>query len=271
MTTPSSPAPPVLFGVLNVTPDSFSDGGEHLDPAVAVARGLRLAADGADLVDVGGESTRPGARPVDPAEEARRVLPVIRGLVAEGVRVSVDTRRATVATVAIDAGASVVNDVDGGAGDPAMLGVVAGSGGDYVVMHSRGPAAAAGGYGDVVRDVIADLRQRVDAAVAAGVALERLILDPGIGFAKTAAESWALLARIDDVGAAFPGARLLIGASRKRFLSASVPDGAPAAQRDTATAALSALLAGRVWGLRVHDVVATRSAVDVALRMRGAA
>ena len=270
MTTPSS-SPPVLFGVLNVTPDSFSDGGEHLDPAVAVERGLRLVADGADLVDVGGESTRPGAQPVDPEEEARRVLPVVRGLVAAGVPVSIDTRRAAVAAAAAEAGAAAVNDVDGGAGDPAMLGVVAGLRGDYVVMHSRGPSGAEGGYADVVTDVIADLRRRVEAAVAAGVAEERLIVDPGIGFAKTAEESWALLAQVDRLGAAFPGLRLLVGASRKRFLSAFAPDGAPAVARDPATAALSALLTGRVWGLRVHDVAGTRIATSVALRMRGAA
>ncbi|MFD1720561.1 dihydropteroate synthase [Amnibacterium endophyticum] len=267
--TPS--AAPLLLGVLNTTPDSFSDGGLHQAPDAAVAHGLALVAAGADVVDVGGESTRPGATPVDPEEEARRVLPVVRGLVAAGVRVSIDTRRASVAAAALAAGATIVNDVEGGAGDPDMLAVVAGSQADYVVMHSRGQAAADGGYGDVVADVVTDLELRVAAAEAAGVPAHRLVVDPGIGFAKTADESWALLRSLDVLAAAFPDTRLLVGASRKRFLGAVLPEGATAVERDLPTAVLSALVGDRVWGLRVHDVAATRAALAVAARMRGAA
>ena len=263
---------PVLFGVLNVTPDSFSDGGRHLDPDAAIAHGRALASAGADLVDVGGESTRPGAEPVAVEDELRRVLPVVAGLRAAGVPVSIDTRRGEVAAQAVAAGATVVNDVDGGSSDPAMLAVVAGGSADYVVMHSRGPAAADGGYDDVVADVIEDLRRRVDGAVRAGIPERRLIVDPGIGFAKTAAENWALLSRIDEVRAAFPDLRLLVGASRKRFLGALLPHGEAVEARDLPTAVLSALLADRgVWGLRVHEVAVTRVALDVTRRMRGAA
>ena len=219
------------------------------------------------MIDVGGESTRPGAEPVDPDEEARRVLPVVRGLVAAGVRVSVDTRRADVATAAVEAGASIVNDVDGGK-DPGMLALAAAAQVDLVLMHSRGPAARDGGYRDVVADVAHDLRERVDAARAAGVPDARLVVDPGIGFSKSAGENWRLLAavdalRVDDL-------RMLVGVSRKRFLGELVP-GDPAA-RDGVTAVLSALLAERdVWAVRVHDVAGTRAALTAARRMRGAA
>ena len=264
---PQPSTDPVVFGVLNVTPDSFSDGGRFLDPDAAVAHGLGLVRAGADVVDVGGESTRPGAQPVDPEEEARRVLPVVAGLVAAGVRVSIDTRRAAVAAVAVEAGAAVVNDVDGGR-DAELLRVAAEAGVDLVLMHSRGPSASEGGYDDVVREVAADLRARVDAALDAGVPAERLVVDPGIGFSKTGAENWRLLAhlealRIDDL-------RMLVGVSRKRFLGELVP-GAPE-ERDGVTAVLSALLAERrVWGLRVHDPAATRAAIEVVRRMRVAA
>jgi dihydropteroate synthase len=261
------PTSPVVLGILNVTPDSFSDGGRYLDPEAAVAHGIALAEQGADVVDVGGESTRPGAVPVDPAEEARRVVPVIRALVAAGVRVSVDTRRAAVAEESVAAGAAIVNDVDGGL-DPGMLAVAAASDVDLVLMHSRGPAAKDGGYGDVVADVAADLRRRVDAAVTAGVPSGRIVLDPGVGFSKTAEESWRLLAGLDAL--AIDGIRMLVGVSRKRFLGDVVP-GAPEG-RDGVTAVLSALLAERgVWGLRVHDVAGTRAALDALRRLRGAA
>ena len=270
-TAMQQPTPqPLVVGVVNVTPDSFSDGGHYLDADAAIAHGLALTAEGADIVDVGGESTRPGAVPVPPAEELRRVLPVVRGLVAAGVRVSIDTRRAVVAAAAAEAGASIVNDVDGGAGDPAMLAVVAGTGADFVVMHSRGPAAASGGYRDVVAEVAADLRDRVDAARATGIPDSRLIIDPGLGFAKNAQENWLLLARLDELR--IGDLRMLVGASRKRFLGPLLPEGAPAAERDLPTAVLSALLADRdVWALRVHDVAATRVALAVVGNMRGAA
>jgi dihydropteroate synthase len=204
---------------------------------------------------------------VPPEEEARRVLPVVRGLVAAGVRVSVDTRRAAVAAAAVEAGATIVNDVDGGI-DPGMLALAAEAPVDLVLMHSRGPAARDGGYQDVVAEVAHDLRERVDAARAAGVPDDRLVVDPGIGFSKTAEENWRLLAaldvlRVDDL-------RMLVGVSRKRFLGELVP-GDPS-ERDGVTAVLSALLAERgVWGVRVHDVAGTRAALTVARRMRGAA
>lgn len=258
----------MVFGVLNVTPDSFSDGGRFLDADRAIAHGIGLAQDGADVVDVGGESTRPGAEPVPEAEELRRVLQVVRGLTAAGVRVSIDTRRGAVAVAAIEAGASIVNDVEGGAGDPAMLAAVASGGVDYVVMHSRGPAAASGDFSDVVAEVAHDLRVRVDAARTAGIPDDRLVIDPGLGFSKDAAENWRLIARLDDLR--IDGLRMLVGASRKRFLSTLV-DGPPE-QRDGVTAVLSALLAERgVWGVRVHDVAATRAAVAVVQHIRGAA
>ncbi|GAA2750977.1 dihydropteroate synthase [Amnibacterium kyonggiense] len=259
--------PPVVFGVLNVTPDSFSDGGRFLDPAAAIGHGQALVEAGADVVDVGGESTRPGAAPVDPGEELRRVLPVVEGLVAGGIRVSIDTRRASVAAAAVRAGATIVNDVDGGR-DPGLLRVAADSGADLVLMHSRGPAGRGGDYGDVVRDVATDLRDRVDAATTAGVPRQRLVVDPGVGFSKTAAENWHLLAHLDALGV--DGLRLLVGVSRKRFLGELV-DG-PAEDRDGVTAVLTALLAERgVWGVRVHAPAVSRAAIDVVRRMREAA
>jgi dihydropteroate synthase len=257
---------PVVFGVLNVTPDSFSDAGRFLDPSSAIAHGLALAALGADVVDVGGESTRPGAVPVDPEEETRRVLPVVRELVAAGVRVSIDTRRASVAAAAVAAGAETVNDVDGGR-DPGLLQVAAESDVDLVLMHSRGPSGRKGRYRDVVQEVADDLRERVDAAVTAGVHPERLIVDPGIGFSKSSAENWQLLAHLDELRIA--DLRMLVGVSRKRFLGDLVPGAAE--ERDGVTAVLSALLAEReIWGLRVHDPGTTRAALTVVRHMREA-
>jgi dihydropteroate synthase len=261
---------PLILGVLNVTPDSFSDGGEHLDPETAVAHGLRLTADGADLVDVGGESTRPGAAPVSPMEEAARVLPVVAALVAEGVRVSIDTVHASTAEAAVAAGAVVVNDVSGGTADPAMLAAVAATGAEYVVMHSLGPAGASVTYGDVVREVADELERRVAAAVAAGIAEQRIVIDPGLGFAKGAADNWRLLAALPVFVAT--GRRVLVGASRKRFLGALLPEGAPMVARDLPTAVVSALAArDGVWAVRVHDVAATRLALEVAARTAGTA
>jgi dihydropteroate synthase len=258
---------PVVFGVLNVTPDSFSDGGHYLAPDAAIGHGQALVQAGADVVDVGGESTRPGARPVDPQEELRRVVPVVEGLAAGGIRVSIDTRRGVVAEAAIAAGASVVNDVDGGR-DPALLRAVAASGADLVLMHSRGPSARSGGYEDVVREVADDLRARIDAATTAGVQHDRLVIDPGIGFSKTPEENWRLLSRLEDLR--IDGLRLLVGVSRKRFLGELVDGEAPS--RDGVTAVLSALLAEReVWGVRVHDPAATVAAVAVVRHMREAA
>jgi dihydropteroate synthase len=255
---------PLVFGVLNVTPDSFSDGGRFLDPDAAIGHGQALVRSGADVVDVGGESTRPGAVPVDQDEEAERVLPVVRALVADGIRVSIDTRRASVAAAAVAAGATVVNDVDGGL-DPDLLRVAAESDVDLVLMHSRGPAGRSGGYADVVAEVAEDLRHRVDVAVAAGVEPHRLVIDPGIGFSKSADENWRLLSSLEALRVA--DLRMLVGVSRKRFLGALVP-GDPV-QRDGVTAVLSALLAERdVWAVRVHEPAATRAALEAARRMR---
>lgn len=260
---------PMVMGVVNVTPDSFSDGGQWFDPDDAIEHGLSLLHDGADLIDVGGESTRPGATRPDAEEELRRVVPVVTGLAAAGARVSVDTMRPEVARAALEVGASMVNDVSGGLADPAMVPLVAAADVDFVVMHWRGHSVDMQDravYDDVVTDVCRELGQRVEAIVTAGVDPARLVLDPGFGFAKTAEHNWALLAglgRIVDLG--YP---VLVGTSRKAFLGRvgrSDGQGSRAAtQRDSATAATSvyAALAG-VWAVRVHDVTSTRDALDV--------
>jgi dihydropteroate synthase len=258
-----------VLGVLNVTPDSFSDGGRYLDHDHAVAHGIAMRDAGADLVDVGGESTRPGAGRVEGDVEAARVLPVVRDLVASGVRVSIDTTRASVAEAAIEAGASVVNDVSGGLADPGMARVVAVARVPWVLMHWRGHSdrmAELASYEDVIGEVRAELVARADAAVLAGVDPDLIVLDPGLGFAKTAAHNWALLRRLDVlVALGFP---VLVGASRKRFLGELLADvegtARPPAARDVATAAISALAASAgAWGVRVHDVEATMDAVAV--------
>ncbi|MEW2128849.1 dihydropteroate synthase [Streptomyces sp. NPDC005435] len=265
-----------VMGVVNVTPDSFSDGGRWFDTTNAVKHGLDLVAEGADLVDVGGESTRPGATRVDEAEELRRVIPVVRGLAAEGVVVSVDTMRASVAEQSLAAGAALVNDVSGGLADPAMLPVVAAAGAPFVVMHWRGLLAGGnvrGHYADVVTEVTDELRARVDAVLAAGVAPDRIVVDPGLGFSKDAADDLALLAHLDRLRAL--GHPLLVAASRKRFLGHVLagPDGVtpPARERDAATAAVSALAAqAGAWAVRVHEVRATADAVRVARAVEAA-
>ncbi|WP_327190175.1 dihydropteroate synthase [Streptomyces xinghaiensis] len=265
-----------VMGVVNVTPDSFSDGGRWFDTGDAVKRGLELVAEGADLVDVGGESTRPGASRVDEAEELRRVLPVVRGLAAEGVTVSVDTMRASVAEQAVAAGAALVNDVSGGLADPAMVPVVAEAGVPFVVMHWRGFSQdmnARAVYSDVVREVVGELRERMDAVVAGGVAPERIVIDPGLGFAKQAEHDLALLASLPELRSL--GRPLLVAASRKRFLGRVLagPGGSPppARERDAATAAVSAISAREgAWAVRVHEVRATADAVRVARAVEGA-
>lgn len=257
----------LVMGVLNVTPDSFSDGGRYLDPARALARGLELAAEGADLVDVGGESTRPGAQRVSAEEELRRIMPVISGLVAHGVPLSVDTYRAAVAAAALEAGVAVVNDVSGGLADPGMAGVVRDAGCPWILMHWRGHSAQMAEharYDDVVKEVRDELQARADAAVAAGVPASRLVIDPGLGFAKTAQHNWALLAALDTLVEI--GLPVLIAASRKSFLGSLLAgaDGTPrpVAEREDATTAITAhCAAAGVWGVRVHDV---RPAVDAA-------
>jgi dihydropteroate synthase len=266
----------VVMGVLNVTPDSFSDGGCFADTAAAVAHGLQMHAAGADFVDVGGESTRPGADRVDAEEECRRVLPVIRELSAAGVRTSVDTTRAEVAEAAIAAGASLVNDVSGGLADDGMAKLVADAGVPWVLMHWRGHSRemyAAARYGDVVTEVCAELTARVEDVVGAGVAPEQLVLDPGLGFAKRAEHNWALLAGLDRlVGLGLP---VLVGASRKTFLGRLLEDAdgtvRPAAQRDDATLATTVLAAqAGAWGVRVHDAGASVDAVRTVEAVRAA-
>ena len=257
-----------VMGVVNVTPDSFSDGGQHLDPAAAVRHGLRLLDAGADLLDVGGESTRPGADRVSVSEELRRVLPVVTALAGAGAVVSVDTTRAQVAAATLDAGAQLVNDVSGGLADPAMLPLVAERACPYVAMHWRGHSATMqrrAVYGDVVQDVLDELSQRRDAALAAGIDPDRLLLDPGLGFAKDAGHNWSLVAALPRLAGLGP---LLVGASRKAFLGALLADGTgaprPAGERDAATAALTVLAAqAGAWAVRVHDVAPSADAVRV--------
>lgn len=252
---------PLVMGVVNVTPDSFSDGGRYVEPRAAVAHGLALVEAGADVLDVGGESTRPGATRPLVAEELARVVPVITELAGAGATVSVDTMRAEVAQAALEAGAAIVNDVSGGLADPAMLPTVAASDATYVAMHWRAHAdrmAALADYPDgVVPTVRDELAGRLEAAVAAGVPLERLVLDPGLGFAKRPAHNWELLRGLDEIASL--GARLLVGASRKSFLGALLADAAgeprPVDAREAAHLAvvLHCARAG-VWAVRVHDV-----------------
>jgi dihydropteroate synthase len=261
-----------IWGIVNVTPDSFSDGGRYLDVDNAVAHGLRLRADGASVLDVGGESTRPGAERVGPDVEQQRVIPVIEQLAAAGVPVSVDTLSAATATAAVRAGARIVNDVSGGLADPDMRAAVAESGADYAIGHWRGFSAdmyANAEYRRAAREVAGELQERIGEAAAAGIAPSRLIIDPGIGFAKAGAQNWDVLRGLDEIVALGP--RVLIGTSRKRFLAetlqaeAGETDGISEARRDLATAVTSALAArAGVWAVRVHDVAATRDALAVA-------
>ncbi|HET9649104.1 MAG TPA: dihydropteroate synthase [Microlunatus sp.] len=261
------------MGVVNVTPDSFSDGGEFLEPDAAIQHGLELLAEGADIIDVGGESTRPGAERPTTDVELARVLPVVAALAEAGAVVSIDTMRPVVAEAAIGAGAGLVNDVSGGRSEPALLRLVAEAGLPYVCMHWRGHSAdmqSRAVYEDVVAEVTSELRGQLDACIAAGIAPERLIVDPGLGFAKTGEHNWQLLRRLDELDVL--GVPLLVGASRKRFLGTllAAPDGTPRAarDRDAASAALSALLAERgIWGVRVHAVRATLDAVLTADRL----
>jgi dihydropteroate synthase len=266
----------LVMGVVNVTPDSFSDGGLWLSPDAAIAHGHRMLAEGADLIDVGGESTRPGAQRVPQAEELRRVLPVVRALAEDGAVVSIDTMRAPVAQAALEAGAVIVNDVSAGQADPEMARLVATGGAPYVAMHWRGPSAtmdALARYGDVVADVARELTARVGAMVDAGVDPRQLILDPGLGFAKNADHNWSLLAGLDRlVGLGRP---VLVGASRKRFLGSLLagPVGAPLPpdRRDDATAATTVLAAAAgAWAVRVHAVRASADAVRVVAAVRAA-
>ncbi|MCV7106516.1 MULTISPECIES: dihydropteroate synthase [Mycolicibacterium] len=258
------------MGVVNVTDDSFSDGGRYLDPERAVAHGLRLAREGATIIDVGGESTRPGAVRIDAEVESARVVPVVEALAAQGITVSIDTMHAAVARAALDAGAHIVNDVSGGRADPAMAPLLADAGVPWVLMHWRSVKAdephRVPHYDDVVATVRDELRAAVEAALAAGVAESQLILDPGLGFAKTAQHNWALLHALPSFVA--DGLPVLIGASRKRFLGAVLADERgeprPPDGRETATAVISVLAATHeAWGVRVHDVQASVDALKV--------
>jgi dihydropteroate synthase len=267
------PGRTLVMGVVNVTPDSFSDGGEWFQPRDAIDHGLELVAEGADLIDVGGESTRPGAARPDVTEELRRVLPVVTELAATGTVVSIDTMRPAVAAEAVAAGARLINDVSGGQADPDMLPMVADLAIPYVCMHWRGHSTdmqSRAIYGDVVADVIAELSRQVDSALSAGITRDRLIIDPGFGYAKTGEHNWQLLQRIDELAAL--DVPVLVGISRKAFLGALLAgsDGKPrpAKGRDDATAALTTLLASRgIWGVRVHSVRASRDAIAVVDRM----
>lgn len=260
---------PKLMGILNVTPDSFSDGGRWVDAGAAIARGRELVALGADIVDVGGESTRPGAQRVSPAEELERVLPVVEALVTLGVTVSVDTMRAQTAAACIDLGAQFINDVSGGIADPDMAATVAESDATLIAMHWRGHSTEMDDlahYRNVAIDVRDELDERVDALRAAGLPKERLIIDPGFGFAKNADHNWELLRNLRELNAL--GLPVLVGVSRKRFLADVMASGATTVERDLPTAVISAIVAERgVWGLRVHDVATNRIALDTVARL----
>ncbi|MEV7927314.1 dihydropteroate synthase [Kitasatospora sp. NPDC088264] len=264
-----------VMGVVNVTPDSFSDGGRWLDPGRAVDRGLLLAEQGADIVDVGGESTRPGATRVSEEEELRRVLPVVRSLTDKGVLVSIDTMRARVAEAAVEAGARIINDVSGGRADAGMARAAARAGVPFVVMHWRGQSAhmdELAAYEDVAAEVIREVARQMDAVVSAGVDPAQVIVDPGLGFAKRRQDDWALLASLDAWRVL--GRPLLVAASRKRFLGELLADprtgeARPARERDAATAAASVLAAAQgAWAVRVHEVRDTADAVRVEAAIR---
>jgi len=264
-----------VMGIVNVTPDSFSDGGRHDSTDAAIAHGRELLAEGADILDIGGESTRPGATRPLVEEELARVVPVIEALAAEGAVVSIDTMRAVVAERAVAAGATIVNDVSGGLADPLMLATVAATEAAYVAMHWRAHSDHMQGFavydasGGVVAAVRDELAARVEAAGSAGIGRDRLVLDPGLGFAKDAEHNWALLRDLASLDAL--GLPLLVGASRKRFLGELLADAdgpRPLDGREAANTALTTLLARRgTWAVRVHDVRASRDAVEVVARL----
>lgn len=241
----------LVMGILNVTPDSFADGGQHFAFEHAVNRGLEMIEEGVDIIDIGGESTRPGADRVSAEEEESRVLPVIRALVGKGPQISIDTMRASTARKAVEAGATIVNDVSGGAADSEMFATVAALGCKYTLMHWRGHSKdmnSKAQYDDVVADVISEVTIQLDKALAAGIKRENIILDPGLGFAKEAEHNWEILKRIDEFAAL--GYPVLIGHSRKRFLGGATPD-----EREASTQEVTQSLVGRgIWAVRVHSV-----------------
>lgn len=241
----------LVMGILNVTPDSFADGGKHNDFEAAIARGLEMIAEGVDIIDIGGESTRPGADRVSEEEEIARTIPVIAELAKQGTPISIDTMRSTTAEAAIKAGASIINDVSGGLADSEMLQTAARLQVPYIAMHWRGQSKDMNSkavYGDVVSDVISELNERIEAALDAGIQKDKLIIDPGLGFAKDAEHNWAIIDSIDQfVALGYP---VLVGGSRKRFLGGDTPD-----EREEATIQLTKRLgATGVWAVRVHSV-----------------
>ena len=250
----------LVMGILNVTPDSFADGGKHNDFESAVARGLQMISEGVDIIDIGGESTRPGADRVSEEEEIARTIPVIKELAKHGAKISIDTMRASTAKAAITAGASIINDVSGGLADPSMLQTAAELKVPYIAMHWRGQSKDMNSkavYGDVVSDVISELQERISAALDAGITAENLIIDPGLGFAKDADHNWAIIDAIDQfVTLGYP---VLVGASRKRFLGGDTPD-----EREQATIELTKRLAPTgVWAVRVHSVKPHKEVLSV--------
>lgn len=262
----------LVMGVLNVTPDSFSDGGRFNDPKIATNHALQMVRDGADIIDIGGESTRPGSDRISVQEELDRVLPVVSALADSGIAISIDTMRTEVARAAVEAGACMVNDVSGGKADPEMLGFVATLDTPYILMHWRGPSNVMNtltDYKDVVVDVAAEISQQVDVAVMAGIARERIAIDPGIGFAKTVDQNWPILKHLDVLEEL--GLPILMGASRKKFLGELLgSDGVPrdSDERESATTAISTLMAARgLWAVRVHDVKSSSDAIAVVDRI----
>ena len=250
----------IVMGILNVTPDSFADGGRHNDFEAAVHRAHEMLAEGVDIIDIGGESTKPGAERVSEAEEFGRVIPVIKELAKSGVRISIDTMRASTAKAAIEAGAQIINDVSGGLADPGMLTTAAQLQAPYIAMHWRGHSKDMNSlavYDDVVKDVISELQERISAALDAGITKDKLIIDPGLGFAKDAQHNWDIIDSIDQfVAMGYP---VLIGASRKRFLGGDNPD-----EREAATIRLTKRLStSGIWGVRVHSVKPHKDALKV--------
>ena len=250
----------LVMGILNVTPDSFSDGGDYLDPKKAIARGLEMIEEGATIIDIGGESTKPGAERVSLDEELTRVIPVVHALAKTGAKVSIDTMRAETAALAVAAGASIVNDVSGGLSDPAMHATVAALKVQYICMHWRGQSKdmdSLAVYDDVVKDVINELTKQVASALLAGIEPTKLVVDPGLGFAKNAEQNWEILRNIDkfkELG--FP---ILVGGSRKRFLGGNDP-----LERESASIALTTWLATKhIWGVRTHTVKPHVEAIKV--------
>jgi dihydropteroate synthase len=268
---------PRVMGVLNVTPDSFSDGGEFITEQSALDHARLLEMAGADIIDVGGESTRPGAERVEPSVEQARVIPVIRAIKRElDTTVSIDTMNSSTARAAVEAGAEIINDVSGGLADPAMFAVAAETGATLVISHWRGFSNimdTQNFYHDIAVDVARELSERVDVAIAAGVARDKIVIDPGLGFAKDMKQNWQLVARLDELEAL--GLPILVGASRKRFIAGAIDPEEPAQvsneRRDVATAVLTALLLQRkLWGIRVHNVLATTDTIRVVAALRDA-